>query len=134
MNADKSCILFDGGKKIKLSTDQNPGNEGIKFSKNSSDGSWDVTVKLRISALEAKNVIFKFSELDPQGKPFDDVFPNMTFFTAMDNSEHPIEVPLMPNSEILPSFDRDLGGSLTLKMNIDNFGKTQNSKTQNVHT
>ena|SRR5688500_3413662 len=132
MAADKSCILFDGGKRIELSTDTNPGNEGIKFTRDAK-GNWDIIIKTRITALEANNVIFKFSELDPQGKPFDDVFPNMPFFAAMDSNEQPKEVRLAPGSEIIPIYDRDMGGSLTLKINIDGFGKTQNLKTQNIH-
>ena len=132
MAADKQCILINGGKRIKLSEDTNPGNEGIKMSKNA-DGSWDVTIKTRISKDEAAKVIFKFSDLDPQGQPFEDVFPNMVYFTAMDVNEKALDVKLAPESEIFPSYDRDLGGSIVLKLNIENFGKTENAKTENVN-
>ena len=131
MAADKSCILFNGGKRIKLSEDTNPGNEGIRFNPNP-DGSWDITIKSRISADEAKNVIYKFSDLDPKGQAFEDVFPNMIYFTAMDATEKPVEIKFSEESEMLPSYDRDLGGTITFKINLLNFGKTQNPKTQNA--
>lgn len=134
MALGKSTILFDGGKRIKLSTDTNAGNEGMRLTKNA-DGSWDVVIKTRISKDEAKNIIFKYSELDPTGNSpsFETDFPNMIYFTAMDTSEKPIDVPFDSDSELLPSYDRDLGGSIILKLNIGDSGKTQNVKTQNVH-
>ena len=133
MAADKSSILFDGGKRIKLSTATLAGNEGIKMTRNA-DGSWSININAIISADEARVVIFKFSELKPPaGTVFDDAFPNMTYFSGMDSNEQSIFVRFAANTEILPAFDRDLGGSISLKMNVANFGKTQNSKTQNIH-
>lgn len=132
--ADNTCILFDGGKRIKMSTASNPpGNEGIRLTRDA-DGNWDIIIKARISKDEAKGVIFKFEDLDPGSEPFDKVFPNMIFFTAMDGHGNPVDIKLEDESELLPCFDRDLGGSLILKMNIDNSGKTQNPKTQNART
>jgi hypothetical protein len=132
MAANKSCVLFDGGKRIKLSTDVVAGNEGIRLTKNA-DGSWNINIRAQIRKEDARNIIFKFSELDPQGKPFEDVFPNMIFYPAMDSNEQPVDAELDFGSEIIPCFDRDLGGSIILKMNIPDSGKTQNVKTQNVH-
>jgi hypothetical protein len=49
----------------------------------------------------------------------------------MDDSEKPIFAGLVDNSSLLPNYYRDQFGSITLRLNIGNFGKTQNPKTQN---
>jgi hypothetical protein len=131
MTPDKTSILFNGGRKIKLSTSTNPGigNDGIKITKND-DGSWNINVNAVISSEEAKSVMFGFDELNaklPAGTQFEDAYPNMLYFSAMDVDGKPLFVKFTANSEILPVFDRDLGGSITLKLNIVNLSKTQNS-------
>lgn len=139
MALDKTSILFTGGRKIKLSTSTTPniGNDGIKMTKNA-DGSWNININAVISMDEANAVMFKFEELNsklPAGSTsaeFEAAFPNMPFFSAMDVNGKPIFVKLAANSEIVPVFDRDLGGTITLKLNIMNLGKTQNPKTQNA--
>lgn len=132
MTADKTCILFDGGKRIELSGDLNPGNEGIKMTRDQ-NGNWDIIIKTRITADEAKNTIFKYTDLTPPtGVTFDDAFPNMAYFSAFDANGQPIELELDARSEFIPVYDRNGKGSITLKMNLQNFGKTQNGKTQNV--
>jgi hypothetical protein len=132
MTADKTCILFDGGKRIELSGDLLPGNEGLKMTRDQ-DGNWDIIIKTRISAAEAKNTIFKFTDLTPPaGVSFDDAFPNMAFFSAFDGTGQSVELELDGRSEFIPVYDRNDKGSITLKMNLTNFGKTQNGKTQNA--
>lgn len=139
MGANKSSILFNGGRKLKLSTSTTPGigNDGIKMTKNA-DGSWSININAVISKTEAEAVLFKFDELNsrlPQPSDetkFEEAFPNMLYFSAMDAAGKPVFVKLAANSEIIPVFDRDLGGSITLKLNIVNLGKTQNPKTQNT--
>lgn len=129
MSADKSCVLFDGGKRIKLAPNT---KQGILLSKDGS-GNWNITIKAQITAMEAKNVIFKYSELDPKGGTFEDVFPNMVFIPAMDAGENPKEIELQDESELFPGYDRDLGGFIMLKLVLAGTGKTQNGKTQNIH-
>jgi hypothetical protein len=139
MALNKTSILFNGGRKIKLSTSTTPGigNDGIKITKNADD-SWNISINAVISKDEANSVMFKFEELNsrlPGGstpEQFEEAFPNMLYFSAMDVNGKPVFVKLAANSEILPVFDRDLGGSITLKLNIVNLGKTQNPKTQNA--
>jgi hypothetical protein len=135
MAVDKSCILFDGGKKIKLSPkDDEVNNSGIKMSRDDK-GNWHININVVIDSEEANNVIFKFSDLGTSEEDFEKLFPNMPYFSGLNpDSDESIPVKLDVNSELVPSYDRELGGSITLKMNIENFGKTQNPKTQNVHT
>jgi hypothetical protein len=136
MTPDKTSILFNGGRKIKLSTATTPGigNDGIQIVRNA-DGSWNININAVISSDEAKSVMFTFEELEakrPAGTSFEDAYPNMLYFSATDVDGEPVFVKLSANSEIMPVFDRDLGGSMTLKLNLMDLGKTQNPKTQNA--
>lgn len=132
MAADKTCVLFDGGKRIKLATDTNPGNEGIKMVRNQ-DGSWNITLNARISANEAKNVIFMFDELKPGSQEFESAFPNMIYFPVNNEIGTAKPQPALFGSELIPAFDRDLGGTINVVFKIAGSGKTQNVKTQNIH-
>ena len=129
---DNTCILFNGGKKILLSNSEVEGNEGIKLTKNP-DGSWSLNIHAIISLDEADKEIFKFSDLNlPAEMSFDDAFPNMPFYSALDENEESIHIKLAANSELVPHYNRDFEGTITLKLNISKFGKTQNPKTQNA--
>ena len=123
-------VLFAGGKLIGILPSTNT-NEGLMLSKNS-DGTWTVKLEAKISKAEAEKVIFKFSELKKaQGETFEESNPNMPFLQAMDANGKPVFVKLVDNSSFLPNYYRDQLGSITLKLNLGNFGKTQNPKTQN---
>ena len=131
--AYERSILFDGGRRIKLSDENTPENGGITLTRDGHNN-WNIVIKTRISNTEANNVIFKVNELvPPPGTTFDDAFPNMIAFEAMDDHGEPVEVKFAVNSEIIPSYDLNLGGAITLKMNLRGMAKTQNAKTQNVH-
>jgi hypothetical protein len=133
MALDKKCVLFSGGKLISLLASENDG-EGIMLTKNA-DNSWSINIVAKISEADAKFAIYKYSELKAEaGETIDQSNPNMPFFTAMDDSEKPIFAKLVDNSSLLPNYYRDQFGSITIKFNIGNFGKTQNPKTQNSET
>lgn len=132
MPVNKRNILFNGGRKIKLSTTTNAGNEGIKMTPNA-QGGWNVNINFVISKDEAD--VFRYVDLlsrVPQGATFEEAFPNMIYFEALDDTGKSVFVKAGANSEFLPSFDKDLGGSINIKLNIGTLGKTQNGKTQNV--
>ena len=135
MALNEKCILFNGGKTIELSNATGGNNSGIKLTKNSIDGSWQLNINAVISKDEAEKVIFKFSELKARltsGQKFEEIFPNMPFYEAFADNGEAKFVPLAGRSQITPSFNRDLNGTITLKLNLENFGKTQNPKTQNA--
>jgi hypothetical protein len=132
MALNEKCILFNGGKAIELSNAVGD-NNGIKLAKNP-NGSWQLSINAVISEDEAKKMIFKYSELKtrvPGGQKFEEVFPNMAYYEALADNGEAKFVPLAARSQITPSFNRDLNGTITLKLNVENFGKTQNPKTQN---
>jgi len=136
MAATKNNILINGGRRIKLSTDMNEGNEGIRFTKDA-DGHWNITIKTRILNIEAEKVIFKYSDLEPkvpQGKTFDETFPNMVYLAALDDDGNSVDMPFTANSEIVPSYHKDMEGTIIIKINLLKMGKTENPKTENPQT
>ncbi len=136
MALNEKCILFNGGKAIELSNATGNKSNGIKLTKNA-DGSWQLNLNAVISKDEAEKVIFKFAELKAtltKKQNFEEVFPNMPFYEAFSDNGEAKFVPLAGRSQIIPTFNRDLNGTLTLKLNLENFGKTQNPKTQNPKT
>ncbi|MBS1511139.1 MAG: hypothetical protein JST86_09875 [Bacteroidetes bacterium] len=135
LKPDKKSVLFAGGKLISIvSSDGEKDDEGIMFTKNA-DGSWTIQVKAVISKEEAQDTIHKFSDMiKDDANAFEDTYPNMPFFTGMDEQENPVFARLSDNSSITPVYYRDQFGAITLKLNLAGFGKTQNPKTQNPKT
>jgi hypothetical protein len=134
MAANKNNILISGGRRLKLSTDMNEGNEGIRLTKNDDTGDWDIVIKTRIQKIEAEKTIFKFNDLNPKvptAQTFDEAFPNMVYLTALDDDGKSVDMSFYANSELIASFDKSLGGSITIKINLLGMGKTENPKTEN---
>ncbi len=135
MALNEKCILFNGGKTIELSNATGDNKSGIKLTKHPTDGSWQLNINAVISKDEAEKVIFMYSELKARltsEQKFEEVFPNMPFYEAFADNGEAKFVPLAGRSQITPVFNRDLNGTITLKLNVENFGKTQNPKTQNA--
>ena len=136
MEPNKNSILFSGGKLIGAERSAEKSEEGFKMTKNDKDESWTITVVAKISKEEAEKAIFKFSDLklDAGDQKVEESNPNMPFFAGLDDSGNSVFVPLSDNSTISPFYYREDFGSITLKLNFENFGKTQNPKTQNARS
>ncbi|HMI79802.1 MAG TPA: hypothetical protein VK484_13475 [Ferruginibacter sp.] len=131
MAANKKNVLFSGGKLISILPSTGD-KEGIMLTKNS-DKSWTINIVAKISADEAEKVIFKFSDLKKRtGESIEESNPNMPYLTAMDENGKPVFAKLTDNSTLTPTYYRDQFGTITIKLNVTNFGKTQNPKTQNA--
>jgi|SRR5687767_1287883 len=120
------CVFFDGGKKFNAET--SGGASYFKIEKDAA-GNWIINVQLTLIREEGEKSIDDFVSLNT---PEDQIknLQNLVYITAKDNDSQFMRI-TPEKGNLIVVYDKSNISEVSLKMEITNTGKTQNSKTQN---